>query len=100
MKALAKERGIELPAGRFGGGSGGGDANSPVTRTLYRLIDANTSTARPEPVTVKLGISDGASTEVLEGLNEGDLVITSAVIPGAKPTSVTNPFGGGQRRGF
>ena len=52
-----------------------------------------------KPVTVKLGITDGASTEIVDGLKEGDQVVTSAVIPGAKAGApATNPFGGGQRR--
>ncbi|MDB6095399.1 MAG: efflux transporter, family, subunit [Verrucomicrobia bacterium] len=102
IQELAKERGIELPAGRFGGRSG--DTNAPVTRTLYLLRGVGTD-AHPEPVTVKLGISDGTATEAIEGLNEGDPVITSAVIPGAKGSApATNPFGGqsnqGGRRGF
>jgi HlyD family secretion protein len=50
-------------------------------------------------VTVKLGISDGISTEVLEGLNENDAVITSVVAPGVKPAGPAgNPFGGPMRR--
>ena len=99
MRELAKERGIELPAGRFGGGNGGG-GDGPVTRTLYLLVGTDPATAHPEPVTAKLGISDGTSTEVLSGLKEGDAVITSALIPNAKAgPAATNPFGG-QRRGF
>ena len=103
MQQLAKERGIELPAGRWGGGDRATD-NTPVTRTLY-LLSGEAKTAHPEPVTVKLGITDGASTEVLDGLKEGDLMIISAVLPGAKSGgAAANPFtGGGQqgpRRGF
>lgn len=101
MQALAKERGIELPAGRFGGRSD----NQPVTRTLYRVVGANTETAKVEPVTVKLGITDGGFTEVVDGLNEGDAIVTAVVMPDAKPgsTPATNPFSprgpGGPRRG-
>ncbi len=60
---------------------------------------------KPEPVEIKTGISDGIFTEVLEGLKEGDLVITgmtggpkaSTAAGGAAP----NPFtGGGMRRRF
>ena len=46
-------------------------------------------------VTVKLGISDGAATEVIEGLKEGDLLATGTVTPqvaGTAPQS--SPFGG------
>ena len=94
MQALAKERGIELP-GRFGGGQ---TTNQPVTRTLYLLNGSDPKNPRLEPVTVKLGITDGVSTEVLEGLKESDTVVTSAVLPGAKSSApaTTNPFGGGQ----
>ncbi len=101
MRDLAKERGIELPFGRFSGG--GGDTSGPVTRTLYVLVGSDPKTAHVEPVTVKLGISDGSATEVIEGLKEGDAVITAAVLPGAKSSSgaINNPFGGaGPRRGF
>ena len=97
IKELAKERGIELPAGRFGGG----DSNAPVTRTLYTLTRTESEPPRVDGVTVKLGITDGTYTEILEGLKEGDQVITSAIIPGAKPGApATNPFSGGQQRRF
>jgi HlyD family secretion protein len=102
MQELAKERGIELPAGRFGGDRSAD--NQPVTRTVYLLVGTDPKTAHPEPVTVKLGISDGSSTEVLDGLKEGDAIIISAVLPGAKGNApAASPFGGGQqgpRRGF
>ncbi len=101
MEQLAKERGIELPAGR-GGRDRGGDNNTPVTRTLYKLVGTDPKTAHPEPVTAKLGITDGITTEVLDGLKEGDVVITSVYIPGAKSatTPASNPFGGGGGRGL
>jgi HlyD family secretion protein len=98
MEQLAKERGIELPAGR-GGRDRGGDNSAPVTRTLYKLVGTDPKTAHPEPVIAKLGITDGIATEVLDGLKEGDVIITSVYIPGSKsPTApATNPFGGGGR---
>jgi HlyD family secretion protein len=100
MQELAKERGIELPAGRFGAGRNAD--NQPVTRTLYLLAGHDAKTAHPEPVTVKLGITDGVSTEILDGLKEGDTVITAVISSGSKAgaPAATNPFGGGQRRGF
>jgi len=98
IQELARERGIELPAGRFGGG---GESGVPVTRTLYVLIGADPKTAHPEAVTVKLGISDGTATEVLDGLKENDPVVTAVVVSGAKAAApASNPFGGGQRRPF
>ncbi len=99
MQELAKQRGLELPTGRFGGGRA---ADNPVvTRTLYLLDSSDPKNPHPVPANVKLGITDGASTEVLDGLKEGDLVITSVVIPGAKSSSApaTNPFGGGGQQG-
>lgn len=50
-----------------------------------------------QPVQVKLGVSDGASTEILEGLNEGDTVVTAAITPdaGGAARPAANPFGGG-----
>ena len=47
-------------------------------------------------VPVKTGINDGIFTEVVEGLKEGDKVVTGASAndsPAA--TSGANPFGGG-----
>ncbi|MSU69657.1 MAG: efflux RND transporter periplasmic adaptor subunit [Opitutaceae bacterium] len=100
MEQLAMERGIELPTGRFGGERDrGGVGNAPVTRTLYLLVGIDPKTAHPEPVTVKLGITDGVATEVVDGLKESDVVITAVAIPGAKPATApaSNPFGGGGR---
>jgi HlyD family secretion protein len=95
MAALAKERGIELPWG----GADRGNSGS-TTRKLYKL-GGTAEKPLVEPVTVKLGITDGSSTEVLEGLAEGDVIITSALIPGADAGSsapATNPFSGQRRR--
>jgi len=38
------------------------------------------------------------TTEVLEGLKEGDRVVTGMTESGAGPTPASNPFGGGPRR--
>jgi HlyD family secretion protein len=50
---------------------------------------------------VKLGITDGISTEVVEGLEEGTQVVTSMISAGesgGRPAA--NPFGGGPFRRF
>jgi HlyD family secretion protein len=73
----------------------------PVTRTIY-VLDKQTPDAKNKsalkPVTVKVGISDGVYTEVLDGLKEGDLVVTGVnTPPGATASSRpagTSPFGG------
>ena len=94
MEALAKERGLDLDFSRFSGGRGGGggrnapNANAPVVRTLYKLVGTDPKTQRPEPVQVKLGISDGISTEIIDGVAEGDLLITGVTIPGSSPSPV------------
>lgn len=96
---LAKERQLELPARltRTSEDEGGGI----VTRIAYKL---GGTPAEPKviPVTIKAGITDGSATEVIDGLDEGDAVITSAFQPGAPAAagnaSTPNPFGGGGRR--
>jgi HlyD family secretion protein len=113
MEALAKERGLDLDFSRFSGGGRGGNgggrsapnSNAPVVRTLYKLVGTDPKTQHPEPVQVKLGISDGISTEVLEGLTDGDVIITSVTIgssaaagpQGAASSALTGNrgFGGG-----
>jgi HlyD family secretion protein len=50
-------------------------------------------------VQVKIGISDGIDTEVLDGLKEGDRIVigtNSTSTQTAAPAS--SPFGGGPRR--
>ncbi len=91
------------PGGGSGGGPGGrarGD-RSPI-RTVYMLSSTNAvAGAGPtlQPVKVKVGISDGISTEILEGLKEGDEVVTGSTTPGASATTPApaSPFGGMRR---
>lgn len=53
----------------------------------------------PQPVTVRLGVADDAYTEVLEGLSEGDLVVTGG---GPQATAQSGSLGGPpvRMRGF
>jgi len=89
------------------GGSRQGGSASPKTmektvaarerqsseRTVYVL-----SGGRPRPVQIKTGISDGVVTEVVEGLKEGDRVITAELASKASAASTpANPFGGPRR---
>jgi HlyD family secretion protein len=124
---LAKERGLDLDFNQFAGGGrgnrsggrgerGGGRSeragSSPAssspgtTRTLYKLAGSNPRTATIEAARVKLGITDGIYTAVLDGLTQGDILITSVSLSGStsSPTEqpTTNPFigrGGGGGRG-
>ena len=76
--------------GRSGGVSEG------TERTVYVLPSG---ASRPQPAQIKTGISDGVVTEVVEGLKEGDRVVTAELSSAmAAPSPATNPFGGGSRR--
>ena len=127
-KKLAKDKGLDgdlvaarmsMPAGGKRGGGGGGARggsgaaagfnNTIVERQLYKLADPNAKPKVIEPVTARLGISDGSYTEVLNGLNEGDTLITAVIMPGAPAPvlqaggssgGMQNPFSGGSRGGF
>jgi hypothetical protein len=60
----------------------------------------------PVATLVRVGVSDGSSTEIVSGLEEGALVITEKQgEPGARPPSGGPPgqapgMGGGMRRVF
>ncbi len=49
----------------------------------------------PEPVEVALGITDGAFTEIISGIEEGDAVVTGITTARPAATPAANPFGGG-----
>lgn len=96
---LAKSRGLTLP--NFGRGRGGSRAEQPAitTRTVYKL-GGTAVQPLPEPVTVKLGITDGTHTEIIEGLAAGDVLISSVFLPGATTSNTapsSSPFGGPRR---
>jgi len=81
--------------GRPSGGRGSAQEGR-ADRTVYVLPGG---ASRPQPAQIKTGISDGIMTEVLDGLKEGDRVVTAELISTtAAPSPPTNPFGGGPRR--
>jgi HlyD family secretion protein len=81
--------------GRRGGGRGHGER--PVFHTVYLLAgDGKDATLRA--VQIKTGISDGISTEVISGLDEGAQIVIGVVTSGAQAAAPANPFGGGPRR--
>lgn len=92
------------PGGRAGGGPGmamrsRGERNP--TRTVYTLESTNAVLeVKPDPRQIKTGISDGAFTEVTEGLEEGDTVVVgvSSSEPARQSGPPASPFGGGMRR--
>jgi HlyD family secretion protein len=101
-------------AGMRGGGRGGegGAARTSrperqTNRTVYVLASRNGSKERAEqevkPVQIKVGISDGVSTEVLAGLEPDTQVVIGAIAANADPSPTgprANPFGGGGFRRF
>ena len=90
----AGEGGGERP-GRGERASRSGRGGKP-DRNVFVLAPGETT---PKQVTVKLGISDSITTEVLEGVKEGDQVVTGMDAPTAaqRPRN-TNPLGGGGPR--
>lgn len=93
--------------GRRGGGGGfsgpGGPAGSrphaehqPI-RTVY-ILDKSDPT-KLKPVQVKVGITDNVYTEVLDGLSEGDEVVTGLSQPDSEVAGPPNRPGG-STRGF
>jgi len=71
----------------------GGRERRGGERTVYVL-----SGGRPKPTQIKTGISDGISTEVLEGLKEGDRVVTAELTSASSSSSsAVNPFSGPRR---
>ena len=78
---------------RPAGGKGAGARERQIERTVYVL-----SGSQPNPVQIKTGISDGVVTEVVEGLKEGDRVVTAEMTSTAAASSPpANPFGGPRR---
>jgi HlyD family secretion protein len=77
---------LRATMGQFGGGRpGGGQMRGGV---LYVLREG-----KPTPVPVRVGATDGTSTEIVASLNPGDQVIVGGG-PRAK-AQVRTPFGGG-----
>jgi HlyD family secretion protein len=113
LRDLFQSGALQRPGG---GGPGGGGASGarprsaqPTSRTVYLLASepapgGGEPLQKPEPLRVKTGISDGAYTEITDGLTEGQAVITSVKLPQSQATPAPaggSPFGGGGgRRGF
>ncbi|MBN9689651.1 MAG: efflux RND transporter periplasmic adaptor subunit [Verrucomicrobia bacterium] len=94
-----------------GGGAAASTADSPGIRTVYLIDSTASQPGKPvlQAVSVRTGISDGANTEIVEGLKEGEVVVTGVVVAEttATATSTTarpgsplggSPFGGPRMR--
>jgi HlyD family secretion protein len=62
-------------------------------RTIYLLKDGQLA-----PVQVKTGISDGLITEIVDGIKEGDVVVTGLNWDSSASSGSSSPFGSGFRR--
>jgi HlyD family secretion protein len=97
-EAAASTRAPATPGTKSGtrNGKGGNPANRGA-RTVYVLANGSST---PTAASIKTGISDGINTEVLEGLKEGDRVVTAQTsTTDSSARATTNPFSGGARRG-
>ncbi|MEI8288361.1 MAG: efflux RND transporter periplasmic adaptor subunit [Verrucomicrobiota bacterium] len=69
--------------------------NNRGIRTVYMLAGDEAAPVL-KPISIKTGITDGIFTEVVEGLKEGDKVVSSVVQNDAANGAATStPFGGG-----
>ena len=74
--------------------SGHARGERPVFHTIY-VLSGTGDDAKLQAVQIKTGISDGISTEVLSGLDEGAQVVTGVVSTGTQAAKTSNPLGGG-----
>jgi HlyD family secretion protein len=100
-----ERRGPRPPGAGPGAGQRGPRSERQVSRTVYILAakaaGTNGESPKPTPVQIKTGISDGTSTEVVDGVDEGAQVVTGMLTPTTTTTAGAppgNPFGGGFRR--
>ena len=87
------------PGGGGGGGwkgrGGKGEAASDK-RTVWLLRNG-----QPQPAPLRVGLSDGSMTEIVEGeVHEGDVLIVDASLQGHAAATTTNQPPGGMRRLF
>jgi HlyD family secretion protein len=95
--------GFRGPGAQGGGPAGAVSRPRPERsgpRTVYVVSGGNKNSPELTPVKVRAGITDGVNTEILEGLKEGDQVVTGlmAATSSSSGPRPTNPFGGGFRR--
>lgn len=97
IQELAKAKGIEWDPNRSGrrgdrkGSSEQENNAANTTRTLYRLLPSDTKDPKIEAVSVKMGISDGMNTEIIEGVNEGDTLVTTLLLPSNAADAAATP---------
>ncbi len=102
MRERMRQRMAEGGGGGPGAGAGAGSRvprntqEGPATRTVY-LLDKSLVNGKEEsvlkPVTVKTGIADATYTEILEGLKEGEVVVTGVNLPATATAAAARPGG-------
>jgi HlyD family secretion protein len=88
-------------------GSGGeskfAPASAPVLAGQTRLVWVLGADGKPQSRRIKVGLTDGVSTEVVEGnLQEGEMVVTGQTLSSAskaQTNTTTSPLGGAPRTG-
>jgi hypothetical protein len=108
MRELFQSGAMQRGGGAGGGGGSRPRSTPPSARNIYLLVTnapsgGGEAVPVPQPVRVRTGVSDGSFTEITDGLNEGDLVITSIKFQqsqAATPPAGASPFGGGGGGGF
>jgi HlyD family secretion protein len=109
LRELFQSGALQRP-GQGGAAMGGGSASRPrpasAWRTIY-VLATNTPPGGSDPVLmpravrVRTGITDGSYTEITDGLQEGESVITAVKLPSAQAATTapsgTSPFGGPPR---
>jgi HlyD family secretion protein len=109
LRELFQSGALQRPGqggGAMGGGAGSRPPSAPSWRNIY-VLSTNTPpggsdpVVMPRPVRVRTGITDGSSTEVTDGLKEGDTIITGVKLPAAQAAvqapAGQSPFGGPPR---
>jgi HlyD family secretion protein len=82
------------PGGQGRHGSGHGRGERLVFHTVF-VLSGKGEEPKLQAMQVKTGISDGISTEVLSGLDEGAQVVTGAASTATQAARPANPLGGG-----
>ena len=123
QESLTPEQREQMAQRRGGGGGGGGRQggaagaaprpriDGPVSQSLYVIVRTNAPDGKvhemAKKVTIKTGLDDASNVEVLDGLKEGDEVITAVISNDPTPVVTArpggglgaSPFGGGGGRG-
>lgn len=76
---------VRLPTAAARMVPGQSPANGAESAVVYRLSSSGPKEALPEPVSVRLGITDSFVTEVTEGLSESDRIVTGLVPERERP---------------